>query len=535
MTQFAAARTTALVDRPPDSDGAFVLYWMIAQRRVTWNFALERAAGWARELGKPLLVFEPLRAGYSWASDRLHRFVIDGMADNAARLAARGVAYFPYVEPSAGAGRGLLAALAGRAAVVVTDDYPAFMLPRMVAAAAPQVPVRFEQVDGNGLLPIHLAKQTFTSAYAFRRFLQRTLAAHIGDRPSADPLLNLPAVKGPVVPADVLLRWPAADPGALAGTPGLAALPIDHTVAPTALRGGATAADAALAQFLSSGLPFYADDRNDLERDVTSRLSPYLHFGHLSPHAVVQAVLQREGWLGEVSRRTSGAREGWWGVGPGAEAFLDQIVTWRELGFNMCATRPLDYDQYGSLPAWARTTLALHGDDEREHVYTLEEFEAGRTHDLLWNAAQRQLVREGRIHNYLRMLWGKKILEWTASPEEALAVMIELNNKYALDGRDPNSYSGIFWTLGRYDRPWFERPVFGTVRYMSSANTARKLRVKSYLARYAPVAADAGTAVAVVSRRGGRHARRQAALQPVAMSGRAASEASKAGRLQPAV
>jgi deoxyribodipyrimidine photo-lyase len=437
-------------------------------------------------------VFEPLRVGYQWASDRLHRFVIDGMADNAARLAARGVAYFPYVEPSPGAGRGLLAALAGRAAVVVTDDYPAFMLPRMVAAAVPQVPARFEQVDGNGLLPMRLPKGTFTSAYAFRRYLQRTLPAHIGERPSADPLRDLPALEEPVLPADMLLRWPAAETPLLAGSSGLSALPIDHAVPPTTLRGGTTAADAALANFLSSSLPSYADARNDLERDVTSRFSPYLHFGHLSAHEVVHAVLQREGWLGECSRRTSGAREGWWGVGPAAEAFLDQIVTWRELGFNMCATHPLDYDRYASLPAWARSTLAVHAGDEREHLYTPEEFEAGRTHDPLWNAAQGQLVREGRIHNYLRMLWGKKIVEWTGSAEEALAVMIHLNNKYALDGRDPNSYSGIFWTLGRYDRPWFERPVFGTVRYMSSSSAARKLRVKPYIARYAPVLAEEG-------------------------------------------
>ena len=474
------------MDLAPSPDGSYVLYWMIAQRRITWNIALERAAGWARELGKPLLVFEPLRVGHRWASDRLHRFVIDGMADNASRLGAKGVAYFPYVEPSPGAGRGLLAALAARAAVVVTDDYPAFMLPRMVAAAVPQVRVRFEQVDGNGLLPMRLAAQTFTSAHSFRRFLQRMLPPHIGNPPSADPLPDLSAVERASVPADVLLRWPPAAAGLLAGSSGLAALPIDHTVPPAALRGGATAADAALERFLSSRLPSYADDRNDLERDITSRLSPYLHFGHLSVHAVVHAVLQREGWLGDFSHRTSGARSGWWGVGPAAEAFLDQLVTWRELGFNMCATRPQDYDQYASLPAWARTTLALHGDDKREHVYTLAEFEAGRTHDQLWNAAQGQLARDGRIHNYLRMLWGKKILEWTSSAEEALAVMIELNNKYALDGRDPNSYSGIFWTLGRYDRGWFERPVFGTVRYMSSANTAHKMRVQAYIAQYAP-------------------------------------------------
>jgi deoxyribodipyrimidine photo-lyase len=166
---------------------------------------------------------------------------------------------------------------------------------------------------------------------------------------------------------------------------------------------------------------------------------------------------------------------------PSAEAFLDQIVTWRELGFNLCWQRT-DYDRYASLPEWARRTLAAHAADTREHVYGLEPFEAAATHDPLWNAAQRQLVREGRIHTYLRMLWGKKILQWTPSPEAALAVMVELNNKYAVDGRDPNSYAGIFWVLGRYDRAWGpERPVFGTVRYMSSVNTARKVRVKDYL------------------------------------------------------
>jgi deoxyribodipyrimidine photo-lyase len=164
-----------------------------------------------------------------------------------------------------------------------------------------------------------------------------------------------------------------------------------------------------------------------------------------------------------------------------AEAFLDQIVTWRELGFNLCWQRS-DYDRYDSLPDWARRTLAAHARDRREHVYTLEQFEAAATHDPLWNAAQRQLVREGRIHNYLRMLWGKKILQWTPGPEAALAVMLELNDKYAVDGRDPNSCSGIFWVLGRYDRAWGpERPVFGTVRYMSSENTARKVRVKEYV------------------------------------------------------
>jgi deoxyribodipyrimidine photo-lyase len=164
---------------------------------------------------------------------------------------------------------------------------------------------------------------------------------------------------------------------------------------------------------------------------------------------------------------------------------LDELITWRELGFNLAWQRT-DYDRYESLPDWAQSTLAKHARDRRPKLYDLAQFERAETHDPLWNAAQRQLVCEGRIHHYLRMLWGKKILEWSATPQDALAVMIELNNKYALDGRDPNSYSGVFWVLGRYDRAWGpERPIFGKIRYMSSENTTRKLHVAGYLAKYA--------------------------------------------------
>jgi deoxyribodipyrimidine photo-lyase len=192
-----------------------------------------------------------------------------------------------------------------------------------------------------------------------------------------------------------------------------------------------------------------------------------------------------EGWHpGLVAARASGSRTGWWGVSPGAEAFLDQLITWRELGYHFCHVRR-DHDRYESLPDWAKTTLADHADDPRPYIYSMEEFETAQTHDRVWNAAQNQLRRDGRLHNYLRMLWGKKILEWTPSPRDALTTMIHLNNKYALDGRDPNSYSGIFWTLGRHDRPFGPvRPVFGKIRYMSSRNTVKKLRMDGYLKRY---------------------------------------------------
>jgi deoxyribodipyrimidine photo-lyase len=230
----------------------------------------------------------------------------------------------------------------------------------------------------------------------------------------------------------------------------------------------------------------YGDDRNEPSLDGTSGLSPYLHFGHLSVHQVLAELANAEEWSpASIGTSRSGQREGWWKMSGPAESFLDELVTWREIGFNFCWQLP-DYDQFDTLPDWAKETLAKHARDKRPYTYSLEEFEFARTHDPLWNAAQNQIRREGRMHNYLRMLWGKKILEWSKTPQDALATMIELNNKFGLDGRNPNSYTGIFWVLGRYDRPWGpERPIFGNIRYMSSDNTARKFDVKPYLARYA--------------------------------------------------
>jgi deoxyribodipyrimidine photo-lyase len=474
----------------PRPDGDYVLYWMIAARRLASNFALDRTVAWARQLGKPLLVFEPLRAGYPWASDRFHRFVIDGMAGHAKRLEGTSVGYYPYVEPRPGAGSGLLAALAGRACLVVTDDSPAFFYPRMLAAAAARLTVqgvRLEAVDGNGLLPLAATGQLFPTAYAFRRFLQKALPEHLGAFPSPRPFAGAPLPAFGTLPAEVVRRFPPASPDLLAGkASALAALPIDHEVAPVPeIPGGGEAARKVLGRFLDRRLPRYIEDRNDLDDEATSGLSPYLHFGHLSPHEVFAALAEQEGWTPErLGDDRRGAKEGFWGMSPPAEAFLDELVTWREVGFNR-AKQP-GYDRYDSLPGWARETLARHARDPRPEVYSLQDFAAGRTHDDLWNAAQGQLVGEGRIHNYLRMLWGKKILHWTATPEEALAVMVELNNRYALDGRDPNSYSGIFWCLGRFDRPWApERPVFGTIRYMSSESARRKLRVNGYVERWA--------------------------------------------------
>jgi deoxyribodipyrimidine photo-lyase len=443
-------RVRAANRRPVRADGDHVVYWMIASRRTRRNFALQHAAWRARELGRPLVVLEPLRIGYPWACPRFHRFVLDGMRDNAEACAAHGVTYLPYVEPAEGAGRGLLAALAERACAVVTDEYPCFFLPRMVAAAAEALPVLLETVDGNGLLPLE-------------------------------------ATGSATIPREVRKRWPSASEALLNGSPeALAELGLEGPP-PVAQSGGPLAARGVLDRFLRDGLARYGDGRNHPDDDAASGLSPYLHFGHISAHEVVGRVLREEDWNpSRLSLEVTGSRNGWWGVESAAESFLDEVITWREIGHVFSFHRPEDHDRFTSLPDWARATLAEHAGDPREHVYSLEELDTAQTHDRIWNAAQNELRATGRMHNYLRMLWGKKVLQWTARPEDAAAILIELNNRWALDGRDPNSYSGIFWVLGRFDRAWGpERPIFGKIRYMTSENTAKKLRLREYLARWA--------------------------------------------------
>jgi len=368
--------------------------------------------------------------------------------------------------------------------VVILDEQPI----RLSGMPAEETdwPVRAEAVDGCGLLPIRATDQVFPTAFAFRRFLQRTIRDHLLEWPAAEPLAEVRFPRFNGLAEEIQRRWPPACPELLqAQAEAIGRLPIDHRVSSSPMVGGRQAALGRWKRFLTEQLARYPAERNHPDADSTSGISPYLHYGHISVHEMFFALAQQESWTPDrLSRKPSGQRQGFWGMSEAAEAFLDQLVTWREVGFNFCTHRS-DYDQYDSLPAWAKQTLANHRRDKRDYVYDLEEFAQARTHDPIWNAAQRQLVLEGRLHNYLRMLWGKKILEWTAGPTEALEIMIELNNRYGLDGQDPNSYTGIFWILGRYDRPWGpERPVFGTVRYMSSENTARKVRLRRYLERY---------------------------------------------------
>lgn len=476
-------------NHPVNNEGEFVLYWMIANRRIESNFSIQRAIEWSLELKKPLLIFEPLRINYKWASRRLHKFVIDGMKDNSNLIDAennKGIFYYPYLEPTRGAQTGLLETLSKKACMVVTDDFPCFFIPAMIRLTGSQIPVLLESVDSNGILPLRATDRIFSTAFSFRAYLHNNLKDHLGYFPKQNPLtgINLPELKR--LPEDISKKWPSALPILKSKESNfLSNLDIDHSVKESFTSGGSKAGKKALDLFLKSKLFQYKDLGNDPDEDVRSGLSPYLHFGHISAHQIFKQLAKQEEWNpSHLSAKGGGKREGWWNMSPAAESFLDEFITWREIGYNMCS-KNTNYHRYDSLPSWAKETLKKHSKDKRQYTYSLEEFESCKTHDQLWNAAQNQLNQEGRIHNYLRMLWGKKILEWSETPQHALKIMIELNNKLALDGRNPNSYSGIFWVLGRYDRPWGpERPIFGSIRYMSSVNTQKKLNLKKYLQKY---------------------------------------------------
>ena len=478
-----ASRILPANQQPVRQDGAYVLYWMTAARRTRWSFGLQRAAEQARSLGRPLLVLEALRCGHRWASQRIHHFVLPGMAANQRQLRAAGVQGLSYVERHPGEGQGLVEALARRACLVVTDHFPTFFLPQMVGALAPRLAVRLEAVDGNGLFPLADFDRPFPTAAGFRRAWQRLLLEGLPQLPLADPLRLVEGMPLAQI-ADLPWRW--STPEALEDLHVLEGIPLDAEVGPGALPGGEPAAHARMRAFLDSRLPRYAVARSHPDDPAASGLSPYLHFGHLSAAELVSQVWDRDGWdPGSLPPRATGSRAGFWGLSEAAESFLDQLITRRELGFGFAHHRPDDHHRYAGLPDWARTTLAEHALDPRPHRYSRSQLETAETHDPVWNAAQRELRATGGMNDYLRMLWGKKVLEWSASPEEAFDTLVELNNRWAIDGRDPNSYSGISWTFGRFDRAWGPvRPIFGKIRYMSSENTVRKLPLADWLARW---------------------------------------------------
>lgn len=482
-----STRTRVLGDQAERPDRDYILYWMTAARRLTYNFALDHAIAAGERMGKPVLVFEALRAGYEHASPRHHRFILDGMHANQQAADDADVRYIAYAEPRHGEGKSLLKTLAERACLVVADDWPCFFLPRMLESAVSQVDVCVHAIDGNGMLPTRATQKVWHTAFAFRRVLQRELPDHLGDVPEADPLPQAAQLGKATVAREVLERWPMASVDVLRGDAGWEeAFTLSGDTPPTEVKGGAEEGAYLVERFLDRRLSEYAEVRNHPDERATSELSPYLHYGHVGSHQLFHTLAERENWTAEkLANEAKGKRQGWWGMSESAEAFVDQFVTWREVGLNAATWMPEDYNNYGGLPDWARETLEQHESDKRPELYDLETLEAAETDDPIWNAAQKQLAREGVIHNYLRMIWGKRMVEWTKTAKEATERLVYLNDKYALDGRDPNSYSGIFWCYGRYDRPWGpERKIFGKVRYMSSANTKRKLRISEYLEKY---------------------------------------------------
>ena len=393
-------------------------------------------------------------------------------------------AYYPYVEPETDADKGLLAAFAERACVIVTDEFPSF-LPRMIAAVAPRLSVKLEQVDSNGLLPLRATERVFTTAHCLRistEGIADSFAAATAGRPDSRRQIAGAAVAACERHATLAARVGQAAGRRSRATRGFTDRSFGWYCPRSRRSDCCSQTAAAISQELSGAI---RGRRQRTGRGCSQRLVPVFALRtRFIPRIVSRLVQVRTMDPAAIGDESGGPARRVVGCEPRSEAWLDQFITWRELGYNMSAHRD-DYDRYESLPEWARSTLAKHARDRRLEVYSLEEFTAACTQDPLWNAAQNQLVREGRIQNYLRMLWGKKILEWTASPREALEIMIELNNRFAIDGRNPNSYSGIFWCLGRYDRAWGpERPIFGTVRYMSSDNTRRKLNVREYLRKY---------------------------------------------------
>jgi deoxyribodipyrimidine photo-lyase len=478
---YRQSRLRRLNDAPVASGGDYVLYWMQAYRRLERNHALDYALGCAAELGRPAVVYEGLRIDYPWASRRHHRFVLEGMQANAARAAELGLSYWPYVETEKGQGRGLLLRLSARACLVVTDDFPCFIVPPQSEALARKTPVPVFAVDSNSVVPLSLLGPPVSAAAHLRPRIHKAFAEAWPHRAAKKPRLPDVARKHVDAPFDT---WNVKDVPAFVD-----ALPLDPSVPPVeGTPGGAPAARARLRAFVKKRLRGYAEERSEPrapDEGHASGLSPYLHFGHVSIEEVVETALAATGgWTpDELRLHNRGRREGFFCDDPDVNSFLDEALTWRDVGFQWHRSRRADAASLETaLPAWALQSLGAHAADPRSSYYTADELENGATHDPLWNAAQRELVATGTIHNYLRMLWGKKVLEWSASPAEAYRTLEHLNNKYALDGRDPNSYTGILWCFGLFDRPWPERKILGSVRYMSSENTARKFDVGPYYA-----------------------------------------------------
>jgi deoxyribodipyrimidine photo-lyase len=434
-------------DGPPDPDGGCVLYWMQRSQRAIDNPALDAAVRLGNELGKPVVAFLGLMPSYPRANLRHFQFLIEGLPDLAAGLRKRHVGFLFRSWPQ----HPLLKVCEElRPSIVIGDENPLREPERWRQKVAAEIRVPFWTVDADVVVPSRLLLKQQYAARTIRPRIHARIAKFLV--PSKNPAAKKQWRRPPNVASlsledDLMARWK-----------------IDRSVGPvSSFRGGTSEALRLLDEFVDIKLINYAQQRNHPEVDGTSRLSPYLHFGQIGPLTIALAVRKA---------KVPSAQK---------QAFLEELIVRRELAVNFVRFNP-DYDSIEGAPGWALRTLADHANDPREVLYSEKQLENGETHDPLWNAAQKQMVLTGWMHNYMRMYWAKKLLEWTPSPAAAFDIAVRLNDKYELDGRDPNSYEGVAWAIaGKSDRPWIERPVFGTIRYMSYASTSKKFDSKSYI------------------------------------------------------
>jgi deoxyribodipyrimidine photo-lyase len=431
----------------PDPEGKCIVYWMQRAQRGADNPALDAAVAIANDLGKPVVVFFAPVPFYPHANLRHYRFLAEGITDIAESLERRNIGFVLRCYPE----HSLLRFCDEvKPALVIGDENPMREPESWRQKAAKKLRVPLWTVDADVIVPSKLLEKAQYAAHTIRPRLQAHLPKFLLAPKNLSAKVSWKKPKGLTLLAadfDITEGWR-----------------IDRSVAPVSQwRGGSKEALRLLHDFLKRKLSGYGTGRNKPESDHTSRLSPYLHFGHISPLTIALAVQKSEASKADK------------------EAFLNQVIIWRELSINLVRFNP-DYDSFECGEAWAHRTLASHAKDKRPVTYSTAQLENAETHDQLWNAAQMQMVNMGWMHNYVRMYWAKKILEWTPSPAEAHRIAVELNDKYELDGRDPNGYAGIAWSIvGKFDRPWFERPIFGQIRYMSGASTGKKFDSKKYI------------------------------------------------------
>ena len=434
--------------------GRYVLYWAQMNRRVESNHALAYAVEVANSLKLPVLFYEGLTCSYPHANDRFHTFLLEGVPGTARCLQRRGMGYVFHLRRCRTDPNDAFYRLAADAAAVVTDDYPVFIAHDHNRSVPNKLAIPYYAVDSSCIVPMGLFTKQEYAAYTIRPKIRKVLDECL--QPVKIPHVRyrftdvLPALHTPVTKSNI--------------TGLAAACQIDHSIPPsTEYRGGHDEAKRRLRYFLENNLRRYAKLNREPSAHATSGLSPYLHFGHISSLEVALAVREYAAEHKLI-----------------ADEFLEQLIVRRELAFNFARFSP-SLDSLDALPNWAQRTLAKHAGDRRDPAYTREQFEHAATHDALWNATQTELLTRGVIHGYYRMYWGKKILEWSATPEEALATMIYLHDRYALDGRDPNTYANILWCFGLHDRPWSERKIFGKTRYMNLEGMKRKTDVDAYV------------------------------------------------------